>query len=420
MGRRRIVITGMGLVSCFGTDKEIFYDRLLQGESGVAPITEFQVDDLPTRFAAWVKDFEPEPYVDRKLARRGDPFLTYAVYAGKRALEDSGLLDEAARAHLDRKRCGVIIGSGMGGMTMYTDTVNALNEKGVKRVSPFFVPYIITNMGGALLAIDVGFQGPNYSISTACATGNYSVIAAAEHIRRGEADLMLAGGVEGSKTRVCLAGFVACRALSERNDDPKRASRPFDEEHDGFVLGEGGAVLVLEEYEHAKRRGAPIYAEYLGGKVSCDAYHITAALEDGSGQATCVRAALEDANVPLERVSYINTHATATKVGDEAELAGLRAVFEELSQKPLINATKSMIGHALGGASALELIAAIMGMNRRVLHPTINLQRPIPGLLFDALADGPRECKVDVALKNSFGFGGHNSCVVLCSISNDR
>lgn len=417
MDRRRVVVTGMGLVSCFGTDKEVFYDRLLRGESGVAPITEFQVDDLPTRFAAWVKDFEPGPYVDRKLARRGDPFLTYAVYAGKRALEDGGLFDESVRSKLNRKRCGVIIGSGMGGMTMYTDTVNALNEKGVKRVSPFFVPYIITNMGGALLAIDVGFQGPNYSISTACATGNYSVIAAAEHIRRGEADVMLAGGVEGSKTRVCLAGFVACRAVSERNDDPQRASRPFDEGHDGFVLGEGGAVLLLEEYEHAKKRGARIYAEYLGGKVSCDAYHITAALEDGSGQASCIREALQDAQVPLEHVTYVNAHATATKVGDEAELAGLKAVFGDLDRKPVISATKSMIGHALGGASALELVATAMGIHRGVLHPTINLENPVPSLIFDALVDGPRECVVNVAIKNSFGFGGHNSSVVLGRLS---
>lgn len=413
MSKRRVVVTGVGLVSCFGTDKDIFYDRLLRGESGVAPITEFQVDDLPTRFAAWVKDFDPAEYVDRKLVRRADPFLTYAVYAGKRALEDGGLLAESSRADLDKKRCGVVIGSGMGGMTMYTDTVNALNEKGVKRVSPFFVPYIITNMGGALLAIDVGFEGPNYSISTACATGNYSVISAADHIRRGEADLMLAGGVEGSKTRVCLAGFVACRAVSEYNDDPQGASRPFDEGHNGFVLGEGGAVLLLEEYEHAKKRGARIYAEYLGGKVSCDAYHITAALEDGSGQAHCIEAALKDAGVSKERITYVNTHATATRVGDEAELAGLRSVFGNLSNKPLINATKSMIGHALGGASGLELVATIMGMNRGILHPTINLTKPVAGLIFDALADGPRECQIDVALKNSFGFGGHNSCVVL-------
>ncbi len=413
MSQRRVVVTGMGLVSCFGTDINVFFDRLLKGDSGVEPITEFACDDLPTRFAAWVKDFQPGDYVDKKLQRRGDPFLTYAVYAGKRALEDGGLLGADALRSLNPERCGVLIGSGMGGMTMYSDTVNVLTEKGAKRVTPFFVPYIITNMGGALLAIDVGFEGPNYSISTACATSSYSVIAAADHIRNGTADLILAGGVEGSKTRVCLAGFVACKAVSERNESPKEASRPWDQGRDGFVLGEGGGVLLLEELEHAKKRGARIYAEYLGGRISCDAFHMTSTREDGSGIAKCIEATMRDAHVSKERVNYVNAHATSTKLGDEAELRGLLNVFGNQTKKPCVNAIKSMIGHALGGAGALELICTILSLNRGILPPTINHHNPDPELILDVIPNTAREVTIDVALKNSFGFGGHNSCIAL-------
>jgi len=314
MSKKRIVVTGMGVVSCFGYDVDQFYQSLLEGKSGIVPIQAFPCEDYPTRFAGIVPDFDTTGYLDKKQARRVDPFIRYAMVAGKKALEMGQLTGENLDK-LDKKRCGVIIGSGMGGMNVFYDGVSTLIEKGFKRLTPFFVPHIITNMGGALLAMDVGFMGPNYSLSTACATSNYCIHAAAEHIRRGEADVMLCGGAESPITPIGLAGFVACRALSERNDDPTKASRPWDQGRDGFVMGEGAGVLLLESLEHALARGATIYAEYLGGGVSCDAYHMTDPRADGMGVALCIEKALEDAGFSKEDVNYIKAHATSTIVG---------------------------------------------------------------------------------------------------------
>jgi 3-oxoacyl-[acyl-carrier-protein] synthase II len=413
MKKKRVVVTGMSVVSCFGTDVDHFYKCLLEGKSGVTPITNFPCDEYPTRFAASVQDFDVGDYIDKKQARRVDPFIRYTMVAGKKALESSGLkLNELDS--LDRLRCGAIIGSGMGGMNVFLEGNRTLLEKGFSRITPFFVPYIITNMGGALLAIDLGFQGPNYSISTACATANYCIVSAAEHIQRGDADLLICGGTEAPINPIGVAGFVVIKALSERNDDIEGASRPFDESRDGFVMGEGSGVLVLEELEHAKRRGAPILAEYLGGAMSTDAYHMTSPREDGAGVARCIEQAIADAGIEKERINYVNAHATSTKVGDLCEVRAIRSVFGDHCQKIKINATKSMTGHCLGAAAGIEAVATIKALQTSEIHPTINLhqvEKELEGI--DVVPNKAIRHEIDVAMSNSFGFGGHNSVILL-------
>lgn len=408
MARKRIVVTGMGIVSCFGTDLDTFYNSLLKGESGISMITDFPCEEFSTRFAGVIREFDPELYLDKKQARRVDRYIAFTVTAGKRALEH-GKIDAEVLATLDKTRCGVLIGSGMGGMSVFADGVNTLTEKGCRRVTPFFVPYILTNMGGAFLGMDLGFMGPNYSISTACATSNYSIVSAANHIRNGEADLMLCGGVEAPIIPMGLAGFCALKALSQRNDAPTKASRPFDRDRDGFVMGEGAGVLVLESLEHALARGATIYAEYLGGAVTCDAHHITEPRLDGEGVALCIHKALKDAGVQPTDVNYINAHATSTGVGDLAELEALKKVFKNRS-KITMNATKSMVGHSLGASGGIEAIATIKTITERKVHPTINLDNPEPGVDFH-LPTKAEKLEVKVGISNSFGFGGHNSTV---------
>ncbi len=413
MAKRRIVVTGMGIVSCFGNDVDQFYDQLLQGKSGVTPIQSFDVSEYPTRFAGEVPAFDPGEYIEKKQARRIDPFIRYTVYSGKRALEHAGF-NLSDLSSLDKKRCGIIIGSGMGGMKTFYDGVETIKDKGFRRLTPFFIPYIITNMGGALLGIDTGFEGPNYSISTACATSNYCIVAAAEHIRRGEADLMVCGGAEAPIGQIGLAGFVAIKALSERNDEPQKASRPWDKNRDGFVMGEGAGVLILESLEHALMRGATIYAEYLGGAVSCDAYHMTDPKEDGSGVALCIQKALEDAGIPKERIDYINAHATSTVVGDLCEIRALKKLFGSHSKHLKINSTKSMTGHCLGAAAGIEAIATIQAIRTGKLHPNLNLENPEEELLdLDPVFGEAINHQSKAALSNSFGFGGHNSSIIL-------
>ncbi|MCO5574998.1 hypothetical protein L7F22_028795 [Adiantum nelumboides] len=312
---------------------------------------------------------------------------------------------------VDKQRIGVLVGSGMGGLTVFSDGVQALIEKGYKRITPFFIPYAITNMGSALLAIDLGLMGPNYSISTACATSNYCFYAAANHIQRGEADIMVAGGTEAAIIPVGLGGFIACRALSQRNTDPVTASRPWDKERDGFVMGEGAGVLVMESLEHAMKRGAPIVAEYLGGAVTCDAYHMTDPRADGLGVSSCIEKALEDAGVAAEEVNYINAHATSTLVGDLAEVNALKKVFKDTKEIKM-NSTKSMIGHCLGAAGGLEAIATIKAVNTGYVHPTINQFNLEPAVEFDTVANKKQKHEIHVGISNSFGFGGHNSVVV--------
>lgn len=412
MDRKRVVITGMGVVSCFGNDVDHFYQELLKGKSGIVPLEGELYQQFPTRFAGVVGGFDPDPYLDKKQARRVDPCIRYTMVAGKKALESAGLREDQVSS-LDLTRCGVLIGSGMGGMHAYYDGVETLLTKGFKRLTPFFVPFIITNMGGSLLAIDLGFMGPNYSISTACATANYSIYAAAEHIFRGEADLMVCGGAEAAITPIGVAGFVACKALSERNDAPQKASRPWDKDRDGFVMGEGAGVLVLESLEHAQRRGAPILAEYIGGAISCDAQHMTDPRPDGLGVSLCIENALKQAQIVKEQVNYINAHATSTLVGDLCEVRAIRKVFGSHVQHIKMNATKSMIGHCLGAAGGLEAVVAIKAIQTGLLHPTINCEKPEEELEgIDLVRGGAQSHRIEAALSNSFGFGGHNSTLI--------
>lgn len=410
MHKKRVVITGMGIVSCFGNDVDVFYQNLLAGNSGITTITEFPCEDYPTRIAGVIKDFETGDYMDKKQARRVDKSIAYTMVAGKKALEHAGLTKEELD-RLEKTRCGILVGSGMGGMSVFADGVQTLLEKGSRRVSPFFVPYILTNMCGAMLGMDIGFMGPNYSISTACATANYSIISAADHIRKGDADLMLAGGVEAAIIPMGLAGFCACKALSQRNDEPTKASRPWDQGRDGFVMGEGAGVLVLESLEHAQARGATILAEYLGGGLSCDAYHLTDPRADGEGVALCIQRALEDAGIQSEEINYINAHATSTPMGDMAEVRAVKKIFKQ-PKAVKMNSTKSMIGHLLGAAGGVEAIATVKAITDHRVHPTINLENPEPDLEFDVPIQA-EEFVVNKAISNSFGFGGHNASIIL-------
>lgn len=409
MSKKRIVVTGMGVVSCFGTDVDIFYQSLLSGISAVKPITHFPCEAFPTRFAASIPTLDSEGYLDKKQARRVDKFLAFGVVAGKKALEHAGL-GAAELGSLDGTRCGILIGSGMGGMGVFSEGVRAVLEENPKRISPFFIPYSLTNMAGALLAIDVGFKGPNYSISSACATGNYAIISAAAHIRNGEADLMLCGGVEAPINPMGLGGFCALKALSQRNDAPEKACRPWNKGRDGFVMGEGSGVLVLESLEHARKRGATIYAEYLGGGYSCDAHHITELREDGEGLIRCMHNAIKDASIDADQVDYVSCHATSTPQGDMVEIRALKAVLHN-SSKVTINATKSMTGHALGAAAGLEAVVTVMAVHKGQIHPTLNFDDPEEGLAFHIPTEAI-ERKVRAGLSNSFGFGGHNASVI--------
>ncbi|AED95365.1 3-ketoacyl-acyl carrier protein synthase I [Arabidopsis thaliana] len=423
--KKRVVITGMGLVSVFGNDVDAYYEKLLSGESGISLIDRFDASKFPTRFGGQIRGFSSEGYIDGKNERRLDDCLKYCIVAGKKALESANLGGDKLNT-IDKRKAGVLVGTGMGGLTVFSEGVQNLIEKGHRRISPFFIPYAITNMGSALLAIDLGLMGPNYSISTACATSNYCFYAAANHIRRGEADMMIAGGTEAAIIPIGLGGFVACRALSQRNDDPQTASRPWDKARDGFVMGEGAGVLVMESLEHAMKRGAPIVAEYLGGAVNCDAHHMTDPRADGLGVSSCIERCLEDAGVSPEEVNYINAHATSTLAGDLAEINAIKKVFKSTSGIK-INATKSMIGHCLGAAGGLEAIATVKAINTGWLHPSINqfvritgsqekaslipLSNPEQAVDFDTVPNEKKQHEVDVAISNSFGFGGHNSVV---------
>ncbi|KAJ6794257.1 3-oxoacyl-[acyl-carrier-protein] synthase I, chloroplastic [Iris pallida] len=410
--KKRVVVTGMGMVSVFGNDVDRYYESLLEGKSGIGPIDRFDASKFPTRFAGQIRGFSSEGYIDGKNDRRLDDYLRYCIVGGKKALESAGIgIGTAELEKIDKVRAGVIVGAGMGGLTMFSDSVQNLVDKGHRKISPFFIPYSITNMGSALLAMDIGFMGANYSISTACATSNYCFFAAANHIRRGETDIMLAGGTEAAIVPIGLGGFVACRALSQRNDDPQTASRPWDKGRDGFVMGEGAGVLVLESLEHAMKRDAPIIAEFLGGAVNCDAYHMTDPRVDGLGVSICIERSLKDAGVASEEVNYINAHATSTIAGDLAELKAIKQVFKN-PKEIKINATKSLIGHCLGASGGLEAIATIKAITTGWLHPSINQFDPEPAVEFDTVANKKQQHEVNVAISNSFGFGGHNSVVV--------
>jgi 3-oxoacyl-[acyl-carrier-protein] synthase II len=404
MSKKRIVVTGLGVASCFGTDVTAFYQKLIEGCSGVRLFDNFDSEEYPVKIAAQVADFSAEGYIEKKQQRRLDPCISYGLVAGKKAIADAGI----DSSKLDGSRCGVLLGSGMGGMNVYSNGVQTVMNKGYRKLTPFFIPYIITNMAGALLAIDYDFRGPNYSISTACATGSNCIVSAVDHIRRGDADLMVCGGTEAPITPIGLSGFVALKALSQRNDNPKEASRPWDLDRDGFVMGEGAGVLVLETLEHAQKRGATIYAEYLGGAVNCDAYHLTDPRPDGSGFKDCIELCLKDGGINKDRVDYINAHGTSTPVGDIAELKAVQWAFPDRPDLKM-NSTKSMIGHTLGAAGGLEAIVAVKSIQTQTVHPTLNLKKPESELKIDLVPGEAKDCKIDVALSNSLGFGGHNA-----------
>ncbi|XP_071740349.1 3-oxoacyl-[acyl-carrier-protein] synthase I, chloroplastic-like [Rutidosis leptorrhynchoides] len=407
--KKRIMITGMGLVSVFGNDVDMFFRKLLNGESGIGLIDCFDASELTTRFAGQIRGFNSNGYIDSKYDMRLDNCQRYCIVAGKKALKDADL-DGHECSKIDKERAGVLVGSGMGGCTVFTNSVESMITRGYSKLKPYATPFSITSMASSLLAIDLGFMGPNYCVSAACATSNACFCAAATHIREGEADLMITGGVDALVTPIAVGGFSACRALSQRNNDPETASRPWDKDRDGFVIAEGAAVLVMESLEHAMKRDAPILAEYLGGAVRCDAYHITSPRSDGLGLSNCIQNSLVNACVSVEEINYINAHATSTTNGDLAELKALKKVFKKIGEIK-INATKSMIGHSMGASGGLEAIATIKAIQTGWLHPTINQFDPEPTVEFDTVANQKQQHAINVAISNSFGLGGLNSVV---------
>lgn len=408
--RHRVVVTGMGAITPLGSDLDILWTNLVQGKSGVSTITSFDASELPTRIAAEVKDFDPEDYIDRKEARRMDRFVQFAVAASKKAIQDAGL-DIGTNA--DPERVGVIVGSGIGGLGTWEEQHMILLEKGHRRVSPFFIPMMISNMASGQISMLTGAKGPNTNVVTACATGSHAIGDSARMIQRGDADIMICGGAEATIRMVGMAGFCALRAMSTRNDEPERASRPFDIDRDGFVMGEGAGVLVLESLEHAKKRGAKIYAEVVGYGMSADAYHMTDPAPGGEGAVRCMRMAIRDAGLDLQDVDYINAHGTSTPVGDKSEIAAIKTVFGDEASRILVNSTKSMTGHLLGAAGGLEAIISTLVINKGVVPPTINVDNQDPECDLDVVPNQAREAKVDVAMSNSFGFGGHNATLIL-------
>lgn len=400
-------MTGLGAVTPLGVGVEKTWKALLSGESGVGRITRFDPTDYPCQIAAQVNDFNPADYIDGKEIKKMDTFIHYAMAGGQMAMDDSGLKVTPENA----ERVGVYVGSGIGGLNAIEAWHKVLLEKGPKRVTPFFIPMSIINLAPGQLAIRFGAKGPNSCAVTACATGNNCIGDAFRMIQRGDADVMIAGGTEAAITPLSVAGFSSSRALSTRNDDPKRASRPFDKDRDGFVLGEGSGILVLEELESARRRGARIYAEIIGYGMSADAYHITAPSEEGEGAARCMRLALKDAGIQPGEVGYVNAHATST-MADAIETKAMKTVFGEAIGRIPISATKSMTGHLLGAAGGIEAVFSILAIRDGILPPTINLDNPDPLCDLDYVPHQARKADVNVALSNSFGFGGTNATII--------
>lgn len=408
MAKRRVVVTGLGMVSPVGLNVRESWDNILAGRSGIAPITHFDVSAFPTRFGGSVRGFDVTSIMSAKEARKMDPFIHYGIAAAKEAIEDSGLEVTEANAH----RIGVAIGSGIGGVGGIEKGHDAYLHGGPRKISPFFVPSNIINMISGNLSIMYGMKGPNIALVTACATATHSIGDAARIIEYGDADVMVAGGAEFASTPTGLGGFCAARALSSRNEEPEKASRPWDKGRDGFVLGDGAGVVVLEEYEFAKRRGAPIYAEVIGYGMSGDAYHMTAPAENGDGARRCMLQALSNAGTAPESVNYINAHGTSTPAGDMAEVQAVKGAFGERAKEVVMSSTKSMTGHLLGAAGGIEAIFTALAIRDQVAPPTINLDDPEEGIDLNLVPHTAQEMKIDVALSNSFGFGGTNGTLV--------
>jgi 3-oxoacyl-[acyl-carrier-protein] synthase II len=403
--RRRVVVTGLGALTPVGNTTEEFWDALRNGRSGIGPITKFDTTDYPTRIAGEVRGFDPLKFVDKKEARRLDPYLMYAVASAVMAVEDSGL----DIAKVDGTRFGVLVGSGIGGITTLLETHKTLIAKGPDRVSPFFIPMLIINMASGLISMRFGARGPNSSVVTACATGNHAIGDATRIIQRGDADVMIAGGAEAIIVDLTFAGFCAMKAMSTRNDDPTRASRPFDAERDGFVCGEGAGLMVLESLEHARRRDARTYAEVIGYGMTGDAHHMTAPDPEGDGAARAMAAALGDAGLAPAAVQYINAHGTSTPYNDKYETLAIKRVFGDHARRLAVSSTKSMTGHLLGAAGGIEAIASVLALHHGVLPPTINYEKPDPDCDLDYVPNQARKQAIEVAMSNAFGFGGTNA-----------
>ena len=408
MSRRRVVITGLGLISPVGNTVAEGWENLVAGRSGIANITKFDASEFKVQFAGEVKNFKTEEYLSAKEARRMDTFIHYGLAAGIQAFEDSGLTVTEANA----ERIGVLVGSGIGGLPMIEDTHDDLLKGGPRKISPFFVPGSIINMISGHLSIKYGLKGPNLAIVTACTTGLHCIGQAARMIQYGDADAVLAGGAESTVSPLGIGGFAAMTALSTRNDDPATASRPWDKDRDGFVLGEGAGVMMVEEYEHAKARGAKIYAELTGFGMSADAYHMTAPCEDGDGALRAMTNALRDAGINADTVNYVNAHGTSTPLGDIAETVAVKRLMGDAAKQVVVNSTKSMTGHLLGGAGGLESVFTVLAVHHQKSPPTINIFTQDPACDLDYCANVARDLKIDVALKNSFGFGGTNGTLV--------
>lgn len=410
---RRVVITGLGTVCPLATDTRTYWHALLAGKSGIGPIELIDAREFKVKFGGEVKHFEPEKVLDSKSARRLDRFAQFAMVAATEAVKDSGL--NISRE--DPFRCGAIVGSGIGGLTEYEEQHTKFMQGGGPRgISPFVIPKMMPNSAAGNISIHFGLCGPSTAVSTACASAADAIGDALHRIQRDEADVMFTGGAEAAITYMGLGGFISARALSQRNDNPQAASRPFDKDRDGFVLSEGAGILILEEYEHARKRGAPIYAEVLGAGATADAYNITAPHPEGRGSIRAMQMALRDARLNPNIVDYVNAHGTSTELGDVAETLALKHVFGDHARKLAISSTKSMTGHLLGASGGVELIATVLSIKHSVVHPTINLDHPDPKCDLDYVPKTPREMRVRYAISNSFGFGGHNACLVVGAV----
>jgi 3-oxoacyl-[acyl-carrier-protein] synthase II len=410
---RRVFVTGVGVVAPMGNSAPVFWENLIAGQSGAGPITRFDASAYGTRFACEVKDFSTDGVIDRKDAKRMDRFVQFAVVASAEAIRNAGIDLET----IHRERAGVVIGSGIGGMETFEAQHTALLERGPGRVSPFFIPMMISDMAAGQVSIQFGLKGPNFGTVSACASGAHALGEALRLIRAGDADLIVSGGTEASITPMALAGFGNARTLSTRNDDPTKASRPFDQDRDGFVIGEGAGVVVLESEDHARRRNAPLLCELAGYGASGDAYHMTAPCVDGDGAARAMTRALEDARTRPEDVHYINAHGTATPTGDPIEVLAVKRVLGEHARRVAMSSTKSMTGHLLGAAGGLEAVITALSLRHGVVPPTINLDTPDPQCDLDFVPNQARESQARTALSNSFGFGGHNVTLVLRAVS---
>ncbi|RKP55417.1 beta-ketoacyl-[acyl-carrier-protein] synthase II [Cohnella endophytica] len=405
---QRVVVTGMGVVTSLGSDLPTFWNNLLNGKSGISSIEAFDTSEYTTKIAAEIKDFDPGAYIDKKESRKMDRFVQFGVAASKLAVEDAKLL---IGENVDPERVGVIVGSGIGGLGTWEDQHTILMEKGPRRVSPFFIPMMIANMASGQISITTGAKGPNTAVVSACATGTHSIGDSFKMIQRGDVDVMICGGAEATIRPIGMAGFCSMRAMSTRNDEPEKASRPFDVDRDGFVMGEGSGVVILESLEHAVARGAHIYAEVIGYGMSGDAFHMTE--PDPEGAARSMSKALKDAGIDPNAIDYINAHGTSTPVGDKSETLAVKKVFGDHAYKLAVSSTKSMTGHLLGAAGGVEAVVLALTLEKGIIPPTANLDNQDPELDLDFVPNTPREADVQVALSNSFGFGGHNATIIM-------